>query len=195
MSPDASPSPSVRPTVEPSASPSRVPSPSPSTKPTGSPIPSPSPTPKLSEEVSTALPKVECALDVILAGGSFSKSGESFWGIMARYAAQGGYPKEDGYVVLTPKQMEACAESVFADLTDLPECPEDSSIVIYEQADEKAGTPERYRLLIGKVSDMKLYVEAYDGVDTLSIRVRKDNNAYDYEVKLSGSAIISIKEK
>ena len=189
----AAPAPSPTP-APPSPTPTLPPTPSPSPPPTPAP-PSPTPTPELPEAVKQVMPKVECVLDVMLSGGSFSQSGDSFWNLMARYASQSGYNKEDGYVVLTPEEMLESAKEVYAGLEELQECPEDSNIVIHDAADEAAGTPEQYRLLLGNLGDMDITVQSYNGMDTLSIRVRHDSNAYDYEVKISCGAIASITAK
>lgn len=189
-----SPSPSPEPSPDPSTEPSPWPSPSPS--PSIEPSPSPSPEPDLPAEVQAAVPAIECALDVIRSGGSFSSSdGSSFWSIMARYAARSGYPTEDGYVVLTPDEMLSCAAQVFAEFDTLPEIPEGSTLVIHDLADEEAGTEEQYRLLQGQLGNIDIATMEYDGNGTLLVAIRDDGNAFDYEVVLSGSAIVSITAK
>lgn len=194
------PSPSPSPSAEPSPSPSAVPSPSPSTEPSPSPsvAPSPSPSPEIQvpAAVQAALPKVECVLDVVVVGGSFGTSDtDSFWSIMARYASQGSYPREEGYAVLTPEEMLSCAGQVYAGLTSLPECPEGSKVVIHQAADEAAGTPERYKLQLGNLAGLDMKVISCDGDSTFQVEIRYDNNAFRYEVALSGGAIASITEK
>lgn len=114
---------------------------------------------------------------------------------MARYAARSGYPAEDGYVVLTPDEMLSCAAQVFAGLNSLPEIPEGSTLVIHDTADEAAGTEERYRLLQGQLGGIDIATMEYDGEGNLLVAVRDDGNAFDYEIVLSGSAIVSITAK
>lgn len=192
----APPSPSPSPSPEPSPSPSPEPSPSPSPSPSAEPSPSPSLDPELPPEVQAAVPAIECALDVIRSGGSFSSTdSSSFWGIMARYAARSGYPSEDGYIVLTPEEMLSCAAQVFAGLDTLPEIPEGSTLVIHDLADEAAGTEEQYRLLQGQLGGIDIVTMDYDGEGTLLVAVKDDGNAFDYEILLSGSAIVSITKK
>lgn len=194
------PSPSPSPSVAPSPSPSPEPSPSPSVEPSPSPSvePSPSPSPEVqvTETVKAALPKVECVLDVVIGGGSFSTSDAgSFWSIMARYASQKGYTTEDGYVVLTPEEMLSCAGQVFAGIGSLPDCPEGSSVAIHDPADEENGTPERYRLQMGNLGGLDMTVTACDSDSTFQVEVRSNNNALLYEITLSGGAIASVTEK
>ncbi len=180
----------------PSPSPSAIPSPSPSPSPSVSPSPSPSAEPDLPPEVQHAIPAIECALDVIRSGGSFSSTdADSFWGIMARFAARSGYSTEDGYTILTPEEMLSCAQQVFAGLDTLPEVPEGSSMVIHDPEDASTGTPERYRLLQGELSGIDIASMEYDGEGTLTVAVRDDGNAFDYEIVLEGSAIRSITSK
>lgn len=198
--PAASPSPSVAPSPSPSAEPSPSPSPSPSVEPSPSPSvePSPSPSPEVqvSETVKAVLPKVECVLDVVIGGGSFSSSdANSFWSIMARYASQKGYTTEDGYAVLTPEEMLSCAGQVFAGIGSLPACPEGSSLVIHDPADEENGTPERYRLQLGNMGGLDMTVVSCDSDSVFQVEVRSNNNALLYEVTLSGGAISSIVER
>lgn len=191
-SPSPSPVPSASPAPSPSPSPSVAPSPAPSVAPS----PSPSPEIQVPAAVQAALPKVECALDVIVSGGSFGTSDAgSFWSIMARYASQGGYAREEGYAVLTPEEMITCAGQVYAGITSLPECPEGSKVVIHEAADEATGKPERYKLQLGNLAGLDMKVISCDGDSTFLVEIRYDNNALQYEVVLSGGAISSITEK
>ena len=139
---------------------------------------------------------MECILDVVVSGGSFSDSdAESFWGIMARYASQGSYTREEGYAVLTPEEVLDCAGQVFADFESLPECPEGSKVVIHEPADEAAGTPERYKLQLGNLGGLNMTVISCEGDNTFQVEVRHDNNALRYEVVLVDGAISSITAK
>ncbi len=182
--PTPSPSPSEEPSEEPSPSPSED-----ETETEPSPSPSPADNWEISDSARQAMDAIECALDFIREGGSFSaEDPESFWGVMARYAVLGDYPEEDGYYVLTPDEALECASRIFSDAETLPECPEDSSIAIHDID----GDTEQYRLLQGEISDLDIATVTENEDGTLIVTVRDDGNAFDYLVVLNGSAIVSI---
>ena len=140
---------------------------------------------------------MECALDVVRGGGSFSpEDPDSFWAIMARYASLGKYPSQDGYLVLTPEEMLACAQQVFAGLEALPALPENTTMVYHDSPDATAGTPEQYRLLQGALNTVDVVsMEYHEETGILTVAVRDDGNAYDYSVTLKDGAIVSIESK
>lgn len=187
-SPSPKPSPVLSPSPVPSPTQSIVPVPSPTAAPSPSPSPSPAPIP---EELRPAMGKIQCALDVLLGGGDFEGS---FWEILARYASQGEFQKDGDYAVLTPEELKACADELFADLTELPECPEDSKVVIHKAADAAAGIPEQYRLQMGNLSDLDLMVEGY--VDEVAyIRVEDSSGSRQFAVTLRDGAILLVEEQ
>lgn len=110
--------------------------------------------------------------------------------MIARYATKGSYTVENGYVILTPEELEDCAEAVFADFKDLPGLPTGSTLVIHQEADE---TTEEQYLLKKTSSSVELLSAEYDRDSrTLTVEVRDGSETVAYQIVLSGSAIKSI---
>lgn len=157
-----------------------------------SPSPSPTPEPELPEKVKKSLPAVECALDVVMDGTSFDGSeGKSFWNVMARYLSRTNGSGEDGTFTVTREQVLTAAKSVFSGLTELPELPENSSIVTLVPSEEEGGE-DQYQLLWGATGGHDLEVLDYDGVSVMEVQV-DGNKTYQITLDDSG-AIVSVKE-
>ena len=182
--------PSPSPTPEPSPSPSPSPSPTPSLEP--SPSPSPTPEPELPETVKKALPGVECALDVVMDGTSFDGAeGKSFWNVMARYLSRTNDSGEDGTYTVTKEQVLTAAKAVFSGIKELPDLPENSTVVTLVPSEEEGGE-DRYQLLWGATGGHDLEVLDYDGVSVMEVQVDGDKT---YQITLDESgAIVSVKE-
>ena len=189
--PTAAPTQAPTPSTAPSAEPSPSPEPSPSAEPSPSPEPSPGPTPELPEKVKNALPVVECALDVVMDGTKFdATNGKSFWNVMARYLSRSNSSDDDGTFTVTKDQVLNAAKSVFSGITELPDVPENSSVVTLVPSEEE-GSEDQYQLLWGATGGHDLEVTAYeDGVMTVLVDGDKT-----YQVTLDDSgAIVSVKE-
>ena len=163
----------------------------PGEEPTPTPEPTPSPTPELPDAVKKALPAVECALDVVMDGTKFDASnGKSFWNVMARYLSRSNSSDDDGTFTVTKGQVLDAAKSVFSGITELPDVPENSSVVTLVPSEEE-GSEDQYQLLWGATGGHDLEVTAYeDGVMTVLVDGDKT-----YQVTLDDSgAIVSVKE-
>ena len=138
-----------------------------------------------------ALPAVECALDVVMDGTKFDASnGKSFWNVMARYLSRSNSSDDDGTFTVTKGQVLDAAKSVFSGITELPDVPENSSVVTLVPSEEE-GSEDQYQLLWGATGGHDLEVTAYeDGVMTVLVDGDKT-----YQVTLDDSgAIVSVKE-
>lgn len=192
QTPTPSPQASAKPTTAPATKPSAAPASSPVVVPSPVPSPSPSPSPSvmpIPEELRPVMGKIQCVLDVILDGGNFE---DSFWEIMARYASLCKFPKEGNYAVLSPEELEECVAAVYADLEEIPACPEDSKVVLHKEADEAAGTAEQYHLQLGNLSDLDMSVEDYtDGVARIWVN---RSGGKVFAVTVQDEAIVSVEE-
>ncbi len=175
-------------TVSPSASPSASATVSASPSPSAETSATPSETAaSISTAAQAALPALECAIDYLRSGGSFSStSSTDFWQIMARYVAIGSYSSDGDYYILTEAELLSAAGEVFAGLTDIPECLTGSDLVSYDQ------DTQSYRLLQGELSGIDIIAAEENEDGTLTVSVSDDGNAYDYTVVLSENAIVSI---
>ena len=147
--------------------------------------------PELPDAVKKALPAVECALDVVMDGTKFdATNGKSFWNVMARYLSRSNSSDDDGTFTVTKDQVLDAAKSVFSGITELPDVPENSSVVTLVPSEEEGGE-DQYQLLWGATGGHDLEVTAYeDGVMTVLVDGDKT-----YQVTLDDSgAIVSVKE-
>lgn len=189
--PTTAPTQAPSPSAAPSTAPAPSPEPSPSEEPSPGPEPSPSPTPELPDAVKKALPAVECALDVVMDGTKFdATNGKSFWNVMARYLSRSNSSDDDGTFTVTKDQVLDAAKSVFSDITELPDVPENSSVVTLVPSEEE-GDEDQYQLLWGATGGHDLELTAYeDGVMTVLVDGDKT-----YQVTLDDNdAIVSVKE-
>lgn len=188
--PTATPTPTPEPSAAPTEAPTPEPSPSPEPTPSPSAEPSSSPTPVLPQHVEAAMSRVECALDAVADGMSFS-SGDpvSFWNIMARYLSRSHEGDEEGYMVLSQARVAVFAEEIFADFSAVPDCPQDSGIVEFLPADNEQ--EDRYKVLWGASGGNELEVLAYDeAAASLTVQV---NGGTTYAVVINeNGAIVSI---
>lgn len=180
------------PTAAPTPTPTPSPSPTPSAEPSPSPSLSPTPEPELPETVKKALPAVECALDVVLDGTAFDGSdAKSFWNVMARYLSRTNDSGDDGTFTVTKEQVLTAAKTVFSEIKELPELPENAGVVTLVPSEEEGGE-DQYRLLWGATGGHDLEVLNYDGNSVMEVQVDGDKT---YEITLDDSgAIVSVKE-
>lgn len=170
---------------EPSAEPSSEPSQSP--EPSAVPSPSASPEPELSETVKKAMPAIECAMDVVLSGYGFDpKNEDSYWGVMARYLSRTNRADEsDGCFTVSREELESASREVFADFSEVPQCPADSPVVTEEPSEADSVS---YRILWGAPADCEMTVLSCEGN---TLRVSVGGAVYQIEVNDSG-AIVSV---
>lgn len=170
--PSEAPAPS--PTPETPAKPSIVPAVSPSPTivpvPTGEPSPSPSPVVELPSHVYSAMPRIECVVDVIMDGtGMDVTNPDSFWCILAHYMSLHIGSDDTNHFTVSQDTVVSYAAQIFPGFTDvsqIPACPSDTALVT--QVDGETGT--EYRVLWGAAKEHTVEVKAYeDGVLTILV--------------------------
>jgi len=136
------------------------------------------------------MPKVECVLDVIAAGGTYDPADEvSFWEIMARYVSQRDPDTKEEYITVTAEQMLQYAMAVYPDVTALPAIPADNTDVTHVAAG--ADTPEQYKIKVTEAAELDMTVDSYsEGI--LTVTVGSGEEAVTYVVVYEEAEIISI---
>jgi hypothetical protein len=138
----------------------------------------------LPQDVTNALPQVECVLDVVLDGIPFDETNsDSFWAILARYLSRQNESDEDGYFTVSPSQVSAAAKALFSGIETIPDCPENSDLAQSLDSGD-------YRLHWGVTGGHSLEVIDYDG----DLVIEADGTTR-YTVEVDGNgAVLSVGE-